>query len=369
MMKIDIAYYGLDWHGLWSGTLEALHDTFIKHLGTSNVRMVSVFPKMSKLYQKMLVAYAHLFYTGHGICKEKFIYRKVVRAALGKIRKSDSEWVLMVAENCLTSAFPKSKRYACYIDSDFVSVAERSKSKPLGYNFYVNNYIRYSRESYANMDLIFTQNEWTKQAIAKEYNFDTDRIFNVRFGVNLEPYMGNKNYANHLMLIVLRESNQIVKGLDIVIEALPYIRKELPDARLAVVGNSVYSHVDGVDTYVGYPRSKTKELFREASLYVMPSRNEPNGMTYLEALSNKVPFVALNRFAAPEFSNNGEWSFMCDTESPVELASKVIEAFEHENILEDMGKKGQQFVIDNYSWDKTVSTMIKTMEDYKCANH
>lgn len=366
-MKIDIAYYGLEWHGLWSGTLDVFHDRFSKCLGSTNVKMVSVFPKISKLYQKMLVLYAHLFYTGHGICKEKFIYKKVVQTALNKIKKSESEWVLMVAENYLTSDFPKAKKYACYIDSDFISVAAKSSnSRMLGYNFYVKNYIRYSKESYANMDLIFTQNEWTKQAIIKEYKFASDRIFNVRFGINLEPYKGPKNYKKHLMLIVLRRTNQKVKGLDIVIKALPLIRKEIPDARLAIVGNDFYKDVDGVDTYVDFPRSKTKELFREASLYVMPSRNEPNGMTYLEALSNKTPFVALNRFAAPEFSNNGEWSFLCDTESPDELASIIVAAFKKETELETMGEKGQQFVINNYSWDKTISTMIKTMEDFKC---
>lgn len=139
-MKIDIAFYGLEWHGLWSGTLDVFHDRFSKCLGSTNVRMVSVFPKISKLYQKMLVLYAHLFYTGHGICKEKFIYKKVVQTALNKIKNSESEWVLMVAENYLTSDFPKAKKYACYIDSDFISVAAKSSnSRMLGYNFYVKN--------------------------------------------------------------------------------------------------------------------------------------------------------------------------------------------------------------------------------------
>ena len=57
---------------------------------------------------------------------------------------------------------------------------------------------------------------------------------------------------------------------------------------------------------------------------------------------------------------------MCDTESPDELASIIVAAFKNETELESMGEKGQQFVINNYSWDKTISTMIKTMEDFKC---
>lgn len=362
-MKIDIAYYGRDWRNLWSGTLNVFQEVFSKMLGASNVRLVSVFPPITEIYRKMLVLYARLFYTGVGICKERLIYGRVVKTALSKVLASDSEWVLMVAENYLTSDFPEDKKYACYIDSDFISIADKSVKK-WGYKSYVKYYVEKSKESYAHMDLVFTQNEWTRQAIIREYGFAENRIFNVRFGVNLEPYLGTKNYSNHLMLIVLRETNDWVKGLDLIVKALPQIRKQFPDVRLAVVGNGKYKGIDGIDTYVGYPRSKTKELFREASLYVMPSRNEPNGITYLEALCNKTPFVALNRFAAPEFSNHGEWSILCDSGDEGEIAEKIIETFRDEKKMEIMGLKGQQFVMDNYSWSKTVSAMIKIMEDY-----
>ena len=79
--------------------------------------------------------------------------------------------------------------------------------------------------------------------------------------------------------------------------------------------------VDGVDCYIDISRDGIVELFQQATLYVMPSRNEPNGMTYLEALCNKVPFVALERFATPEFSGYGKWSFLCEEEDAEELSN------------------------------------------------
>lgn len=91
----------------------------------------------------------------------------------------------------------------------------------------------------------------------------------------------------------------------------------------------------------------------------MPSRNEPNGITYLEALYNKTPFVALNRFSTPEFSNNGKWGFLCNSENPEDLADVVIEALSDKERLKTMGIEGQQFVKENYNWEKTVSEMCK----------
>ncbi len=292
------------------------------------------------------------------------MYYKTVKTAKHELKNRNADWVLMVAEHCLNEELPDDKRYACYIDTDFPVTAKKdcSSSKP-GFNYYVSNYDKYTAESYKRMDVIFTQNEWTRKSIIERFNLNPAKVINVRFGVNIEPYYGNKDYDNNLLLIVLRPFNAKIKGLDILIKALPKIRKRFPNTRLAIVGNDEYKGIDGVDTYVGYSRDKTKDLFKQATLYVMPSRNEPNGITYLEALCNKTPFVALNRFSTPEFSNNGEWSFLCDTENPDDLAHVVIEALSDKERLKKMGIKGQEFVIKNYNWEKTVSAMCRIMEE------
>ena len=74
--------------------------------------------------------------------------------------------------------------------------------------------------------------------------------------------------------------------------------------------------------------------------------------------------IDFNRFATPEFSNNGEWGFLCDSESPNELADTIIEALSDKRRLREMGKRGQAFVIENYKWEKTVYEMCKAMEEH-----
>lgn len=364
-MKLAITYYGIDRQGLWSGTFDRIERSLSCYKWVK-VEWLCIAPAYSWLFRKFLVAYCRIFFYGDGVCREKQVYKKVWKTALNKIGSCQSEWVLMVAEHCLNRFFPTDKRYACYIDSDFSIIAQTSpiKTKP-GFNYYIRNYDKYTRVSYDCMNLIFTQNEWTRRSVIERFGLPEDKVYNVRFGINVEPYRGEKDYKEDLLLIVLREYNHYVKGLDMIVEALPMIRNEYPEVRLAVVGNNAYEGIEGVDCYVGYPREKTKELFKRATLYVMPSRNEPNGITYLEALANKTPFVALNRYAASEFSGNGDWSFLCDTDTPQAVATVVCEALADKHRLYEMGKRGQQFVMENYNWDNTVATMIKLMDEYE----
>lgn len=364
-MKLILTYYGRKREGLWSGTLDMFDKIFPIQKNVSEITWLRIFPHISWLYQKILVLYSRLFYTSLGICREKQMYFFTVKMALRQLKRKQSDWVLMVAEHCLTDKFPKDKKYACYIDTDFPVVAKMDfAAHKMGFDYYVSNYDKYTAVSYRNMDMIFTQNEWTRQSIIKRYNLNPSKVLNVRFGVNVEPYKEEKDYSRNLLLIVLRQYNEKVKGLDILLESLPLIRNKYPDVKLAIVGNNKYKNVEGVEVYVGCPRETTKELFRNATLYVMPSRNEPNGITYLEALCNKTPFVALNRFATPEFSNNGEWGFLCDSENPNELADTIIEALSDKRRLREMGKRGQAFVIENYNWEKTVYEMCKAMEEH-----
>lgn len=364
-MKIAITYYGKVRDSLWSGTFLNLENSLGRFRGIVEIEWISILPKVREFVRLLLVVYCRLFFYGDGICREKHIYWRVWRKAFKEVKKSNSTWVLMVAEHCLTDRFPKEKKYACYIDSDFYEISKYSPlRKRYGYKFYVGNYDKYTKKSLENMDLIFTQNEWTKSSIVARYGIPCDKVYNVRFGVNVSPYMGEKKYEDDL-LIVLREYNHYVKGLDLIVSAMPIILKKYPSAKLHVVGNSVFQGREGVCCYVNYPREKTIELFNRASLYVMPSRNEPNGITYLEALANRTPFVALDRFATKEFSGNGRWSFLCEDDTSEVIAKVVCDALSDKQRLSKMGEEGQSFVLNNYNWDYTVDTMLDLMRNYK----
>jgi len=211
------------------------------------------------------------------------------------------------------------------------------------------------------MSVIFTQNEWTRQCLLSEYGILPDKVHNVGFGVNAEPYLGEKNYEDDLLLIVLRKGTEKYKGLLLLLEAFNILKSKRPNVKLAVVGTELEDRPEDVTYYFNQPRSVTVDLFRKATLYVMPALHEPNGITYLEALANKAPIVGLNRFAVPEFSNNGQWGFMAQNEDPEELAVVLEEALDDKERLRRMGEEGQAFVIGRYRWELVAQKMANLM--------
>lgn len=264
--------------------------------------------------------------------------------------------ILYIAEHCCKQSYPDIEQYV-YMDSvlrpyytyDELTSDFAKKQLP--------SYEKIDRQSLSSMNKIFTQNQWTKDFIIQEYGINKDKVVNIHFGVNLNPLMSKKDYSKNLLLIVLRKGTERLKGLDLLLEAFPLVRNSCPTAELAVVGTNG-PHIEGVKYYYNKPRETTVELFKKCTLYTMPALFEPNGITFLEALANKAPIVGLNRFAFPEFSGYGKYGFIVDNADKFSLSQTIITALSDKHRLEIMGLKGQEYVLSNFSWDKTVSSLI-----------
>jgi glycosyltransferase involved in cell wall biosynthesis len=105
------------------------------------------------------------------------------------------------------------------------------------------------------------------------------------------------------------------KGLDILIRAMPHVKKEHPDVLLKIVGEgnmrrnleSLIAELD-CDSYVKiFPyQNSLQAYYSEADLYVQPSLREPNGITeglgvcLLEAQASYLPIVASGVGGIPE---------------------------------------------------------------------
>lgn len=285
--------------------------------------------------------------------RQPILYGYLKKKTHRMLNKSEADVVLFIDQHCIGRGADPSKRYYCYLDSVLPPVFERLEHPSSWQRMMMKRYIKNDIQSLRQMTGIFTANEWVKNYLVDNYGLNKDLIHNVRCGANISPLNEDKDYSHHLLLIVLRQNTKWRKGLPLLLEAMPLLRKEVSDARLAVVGCSG-DEQEGVDYYDGYPRSKTVELFRESTLYVMPAQWEPLGLTYLEALANKTPIVGLNRFAVPEFSGNGKYGFVVDQANPKRLAEVLTDALHDEERLSKMGEEGQLFAIQNYDWNKTV---------------
>lgn len=277
------------------------------------------------------------------------------------VHNNKGKKILYIAEHCSKRPYPDVEQYV-YMDSVLRPYYIYDEQTSDFAKNQLSSYEKIDRKSLASMNKIFTQNQWTKDFIVKEYGINKDKVLNIHFGVNLKPLMSKKDYSKNLLLIVLRKGTERLKGLNLLLEAFPLVRKSCPTAELAVVG-TIGPEIEGVLYYYNQPRETTVELFAKCTLYTMPALFEPNGITYLEALANKTPIVGLNRFAFPEFAGYGQYGFIVDNADKHSLSQTIIKALSDKHNLEVMGIKGQEYVLSNFSWDKTISSIIDNINN------
>lgn len=126
------------------------------------------------------------------------------------------------------------------------------------------------------------------------------------------------------------------KGYDVVLEALPGIREEVPGLHYVLVGEGddrprierrirelgLERHV----TLAGFvPDDELPDYYSLCSLFAMPSKREGFGIVYLEAMACGKPAIAGNRDGARDALMDGELGVLVDPDDVTAFASAAVE--------------------------------------------
>lgn len=361
-MKIAIFAWGPeDDTKVWSGTPYTLK-TILREKGydTVHIDMSAMFTHRHYQFRTLLKKLGF-----DGLEKLPILFQRIGKkvAAIDESLEENTS-LLFVPCNAINKPLKRTHHAYIYVDAVARPRSEFSPKIPFPKSIFraygLKKYEEYDKRSYSYATKIFTQNEWTRKYIIEAYGLPAEKVVNVAFGVNLTFYKEEKDYSRNLLLIVLRKGLEEPKGLNLLLPAFKIAKQTIKDLELAVVGTDGPEE-DGVTYYYNQPRSTTVQLFKECVLYTMPALNEPNGITYLEALANKAPILGLERFSVPEFSGYGKYGFYTASATPTAVANLIIEALSDKNKLKEMGETGQQYVKERYTWNKVIDNMIEMM--------
>lgn len=361
-MKIALFAWGAeDDTKVWSGTPSTLNHLFKeKGFETVHINMSSMLSRQHYRLRTLMKKFGF-----DGLEKLPILFQRLGRC-VSKIDDTleDNTSLLFVSSNAIIKPLKKTHHAYIYVDAVARPRQEyapkpsfpRSLFKAWGLRLYE----KYDKLSYSFATKIFTQNEWSRKYIVEAYGVPAEKVINVGFGVNLTFYKEEKDYTRNLLLIVLRKGLEEPKGLNLLLPAFRIAKQTIKDLELAVVGTDGLEE-DGVTYYYNQPRATTVQLFKECVLYTMPALNEPNGITYLEALANKAPILGLDRFSVPEFSGFGKYGFYTAAVNPESVAELIVHALSDKNRLKSMGEAGQRFVEDRYTWMKVIDLIVKEL--------
>ncbi|MEU1886115.1 glycosyltransferase family 4 protein, partial [Micromonospora rifamycinica] len=159
------------------------------------------------------------------------------------------------------------------------------------------------------------------------------------------------------------------KGQDMLIRALPAIRRRVPDAALLVVGGGPYratleklARSTGVERDVVFTGSVPWEAlpahYAAGDVYAMPCRTrnrgldvEGLGIVYLEASATGLPVVAGDSGGAPDAVREGETGYVVPGRDVALLADRVATLLADRDLARQLGTAGRAWVEKEWRWE------------------
>lgn len=204
------------------------------------------------------------------------------------------------------------------------------------------------------------------------------KIGRINMGVSLENLLEDYSVEDAKRQLGLPHKKIILsvcrliprKGVDIVINVLPYIIKEIPELIYIIIGDGpIRDQLDRLITrldlqsfvYVNrYVSPKDLPLYYKAcDLFVMTNRvvdSDPEpvegfGIVFLEAGKYGKPVIGGNSGGVPEAIVNNVTGFIVDPNNLDEVKEKILFLLKNPRIAQYMGINGHDRVIKEFNWD------------------
>jgi len=171
------------------------------------------------------------------------------------------------------------------------------------------------------------------------------------------------------------------KGQDMLIRALPTIRRRVPGAALLLVSGGPYrsklerlTREHGVESDVVFtgsvPWAELPSLYAAGDVYAMPCRTraagldvEGLGIVYLEASATGLPVVAGDSGGAPDAVLPGETGYVVGGRDVPAIAARITDLLADPAKAREMGAAGRAWVEREWRWERQADRLSALLSD------
>jgi len=225
------------------------------------------------------------------------------------------------------------------------------------------DYPRLAREHANRADAVVVNSEYTRSEVIERLGVPPDRVVVCPPGAPDWPRRLEPAVPGPILFIGTIEPRKNVPGLLRAFSELASGGGDTPELVLAgrITREGLYG--TGVDVasvierirMPGYvDESAKQELYRQASMLVLPSFDEGFGIPVLEAMTVGVPVIAANRGALPEVL--GDTGLLVDPENPSALADAMRQVLQDGELRKRMAETGAARAA-RYTWQSSAARL------------
>jgi phosphatidylinositol alpha-1,6-mannosyltransferase len=203
-------------------------------------------------------------------------------------------------------------------------------------------------------------------ALARAFGTEKSRIHRIPPGVDLPSETAPATRADRPTLLTVARLQDEYKGHDVILRALPLIKRQIPDICWVVLGDgslrprlkrqAAEEGLEGNACFLGGVSDAERDYwYRTAHVFVMPSRlpaqggGEGFGIVYLEAGARGLPVVAGNVGGALDAVVHGETGVLVDPTDPTAVATAALELLRSPERAARMGRNGAAHA-ERFAW-------------------
>jgi glycosyltransferase involved in cell wall biosynthesis len=229
---------------------------------------------------------------------------------------------------------------------------------------------RREREVYEHAAGIFTLSERLRRSFIEDFGVAPNRVHAVHAGPNLDvtriPRPAARDDPPHppTILFVGRQFKR--KGGDLLAQAFRRVRERIPDARLLIAGPPSQPAKEPGMTFLGdLDKNQTRGWATLAAahgcadVFCLPTRFEPFGIAFIEAMYFGLPCIGTDAWAVPEMIVDGETGFTISIDDLDALTDRLLRLLGDRALARTMGRAGRARAERHFTWERVVGRMME----------
>ena len=157
--------------------------------------------------------------------------------------------------------------------------------------------------------------------------------------------MATKNVKERNSILFVGRLDVKQKGVDLLIHALRYVQKEIPDVNLYIIGQgdslgylkNLTAELELGENiiFLGYvDENELTDMYSKCEIFVFPSLYESFGIVIIEAMSAGLPVVSYDLDCVSETLEDGKYGILVKKGGIKELADAIIRLLKDEELRE-----------------------------------
>ena len=215
-------------------------------------------------------------------------------------------------------------------------------------------------------DAIVAVSDYTAGQVRRRFGIEPERLVVCPSGAPDWQPRGKRPSRGPILFVGTLEPR---KNVGVLLEAYGRLIARFPGAPDLVLAGGATRHASellasidrvplaGRARHIGYVSGdQRQQLYRDAALLVMPSRDEGFGIPALEAMTIGVPVIAANRGALPEVV--GDAGLLVDAADPEAITAAMHRLITEPGLAEECSRRGVR-QSNRFRWDASAGRLLE----------